>query len=278
MEAPLRLAAMSARRVPLSRAQAIALGALHGPAELLPVSSSAHVALIPWLLGWDYGELDPQLRKAFEVALHAGTAAALLIALREEATSAAKSSRLRGLIAVSSVPAALVGYALERSIERRLGTPLTIAAALATGAVGMAWAERMPEERSGRDAGPDDALYLGFAQALALIPGVSRGGATRAVGRARRFTRPESSRLSRQIALPVITGAAILKGVRLGRRGLPPGARVPFALGAAASFASTLGSTRLIRRLERDGSLAPYALYRIGLATLVLRRLSAQRP
>ncbi len=269
---------MSVPRLPLSKAQAIALGALHGPAELLPISSSAHVALIPWLLGWDYGELDPQLRKTFEVALHAGTAAALLITLRDEAAGALKSSRLRAVITVSSVPAALIGYALEHPIERRLGTPPTIAAALATASVAMAWADRMPEERLGSDARPDDALYLGLAQALALIPGVSRGGATRAAARVRRFTRPESSRLSRQIAVPVIAGAALLKGIRLGRRGLPPGARVPFALGGAASFASTLGSARLVRRLEHDGSLAPYALYRMGLAALVFKRLSGQRP
>jgi undecaprenyl-diphosphatase len=266
------------KRCSLSGSQAIALGALHGPAELLPISSSAHVALVPWLLGWDYGELDPQLRKAFEVALHAGTAAALLITLQDETADALRSSRMRNVIGVSSVPAAFAGYALERPIERRLGTPLTIAAALAAGSVGMGWSDRKSEERQARDAGAADALYLGLAQAVALIPGVSRGGATRAAARARRFTRLEASRLSRQVALPVITGAAVLKGIQLGRDGLPPGARVPFALGAAASFISTLASTRWVRRLERRGSLAPFALYRIGLATVVLGRLSAKRP
>lgn len=269
---------MSARRVPLSRAQAVALGTVHGPAELLPISSSAHAALVPWLLGWDYGELDPELRKTFEVALHAGTAAALLIALRAEATDALASARLRILTALSTLPTALAGYLLERPIEQRLGTPPTIAVALAAGGVAMACADRMPEERLASDATPRDALYLGLGQALALIPGVSRGGATRAAARLLRFTRPEASRLSRQIALPVITGAAVLKGVRLGRRGPPPEARAPFAAGAAASFVSTLGSVRLVRRLDRHGSLAPYALYRIGLATAVLRRMSSQRP
>ena len=262
----------------LSRTQATALGALHGPTELLPISSSAHVSLIPWLLGWDYGELDAHLRKAFEVALHAGTAAALLVALREEAAGALNSGRLATVIALSSVPAALAGYTLGRPIERRLGTPPTIAVALASGGVAMALADRAREQRVARDAGPEDALYLGLAQALALIPGVSRGGATRAVARARRFTRLESSRLSRQIALPVIAGAALLKGAELARAGLPPEVRVPFVFGAVASFVSTLGSARLISRLERHGSLAPYALYRVGLGAVVLRRLSGQRP
>jgi undecaprenyl-diphosphatase len=142
----------------------------------------------------------------------------------------------------------------------------------------MAWADQMPQERTCADAGSPDALYLGFAQALALIPGISRGGATRAAARLRRFTRQDSGYLSRHTGLPVIAGAALLKAVRLRRRGLPPGARAPFVLGAAASFASTLGSARLIRRLERDGSLAPFVVYRIGLSAIVLRRLSAQRP
>jgi undecaprenyl-diphosphatase len=266
------------RRGSLSVSQAATLGALHGPAELLPISSSAHTALIPWLLGWDYRELDAQLRKTFEVALHAGTAAALLIALRDEAATTLRSSQLRTVIVLSSVPAALAGYALEGPIERHLGTPQTIAAALMAGSVGMAWADRMPEERPSVDAGAGDAIYLGLAQSLALVPGVSRGGAARAVARALRFTRLESSRLSRQISLPVIAGAALLKAVGIVRDGLPSGVRIPFALGVTASFFSTLGSARLVRRLERHGSLTLYALYRIGIAAVVLGRLSGKRP
>jgi undecaprenyl-diphosphatase len=263
----------------LSLVQAVLLGALHGPAELLPISSSGHVALVPWLLGWDYGELDDELRKAFEVALHAGTAAALLITLRGEVSEAARGLDLRRLtlIGLSFAPPAVVGYTLERQIEARLGTPPTVAAGLAGGAVMMALSDRSPQTRRHEQAGAADALWLGFAQALALIPGVSRNGATLAVARARRFTREDANRLSRHVALPVIAGATVLKGVRLRRRGLPPGTAVPFAAGAAASFASTLGSTWLIRQVERDRSLLPYALYRAGLAGLVLQRLAAAR-
>jgi undecaprenyl-diphosphatase len=256
--------------------QALALGALHGPAELLPISSSGHTALIPWLLSWDYVELDHELRKSFEVALHAGTAAALLITLRDEVGEAVGglNSRRLALIALSFAPAALVGYTLERPIERRLGTPATIAAGLIAGSVAMAWADRAPQRRSHAEAGARDALWLGLAQACALIPGVSRNGATLAAARLREFTRADANRLSRHAALPVIVGATVLKGVRLRRRGLPPGAGVPFAAGAAASFASTLGSTWLIHQVERDRSLLPYAIYRLGLAALVLRRLA----
>jgi undecaprenyl-diphosphatase len=259
----------------LTLGQALILGALHGPAELLPISSSGHVSLIPWLLGWEYDSLDSELRKAFEVALHAGTAAALLITLRSEVDEAVRGmdARIATLVTLSFVPPAIVGYALERPIERRLGTPPTVAIGLICGSLVMAWADRSPQNRSSLQAGAADALWLGVAQACALIPGVSRNGATLAAARIRRFTREDANRLSRHVALPVIAGATLLKSTRLVRRGLPPKARLPFAVGAAASFASTLGSTWLIHQVERDRSLLPYAAYRIGLATVVLARL-----
>jgi undecaprenyl-diphosphatase len=263
----------------LSVGQAIALGALHGPAELLPISSSGHIALVPWLFHWDYGRLEHDLRKSFEVALHAGTAAALLITLRDEVSEAARglNARRLTLIALSFIPPALVGYTLERPIESHLGTPPTIAGGLLSGALVMAWADRAPQTRRHEDARALDALCLGLAQASALVPGVSRNGATLAAARLRRFTREDANRLSRHVALPVIAGATLLKTVRLQRRGLPPGTVVPFVAGAAASFASTLGSTWLIAQVERDRSLLPYAAYRIALATLVVRRLWSDR-
>jgi undecaprenyl-diphosphatase len=255
--------------------QAVALGALHGPAELLPISSSGHVALVPWLLHWDYDQLDDELRKSFEVVVHAGTAAALLITLRDEVDAAVRglNGRRLALIALSFAPPAIVGYTMERPIEGRFGTPPTIAIALVIGAVAMAWADRAPQERTHTESGAADALWLGVAQACALVPGISRNGATLAAARARRFTREDANRLSRHAALPVIAGATALKGWRLKRRGLPPGTGVPFAAGATAAFASTLGSTWLIRQVERDRSLLPYAAYRIALAGLVARRL-----
>jgi undecaprenyl-diphosphatase len=266
-------------RARLSVPQALALGALHGPAELLPISSSGHVALVPWLLCWDYDQLDDELRKSFEVALHAGTAAALLITLRGEVDEAVHGMTVRRamLIAVSFAPAAVVGYALERQIEAHLGTPPTIAAGLLAGSLVMACADRSPQARHSEDAGLRDALALGLAQSCALIPGVSRNGATLAAARLRGFTREDANRLSRHVALPVIAGATLLKGVRLRRRGLPPGTAVAFAAGAGASFASTLASTWLIRQVERDRSLLPYAVYRAGLAGLVAARLRRRR-
>lgn len=254
--------------------QALALGLLHGPAELLPISSSAHVALVPWLLDWDYGELDAELRKEFEVALHAGTAAALLVLLRTELFTL--SPRSVGLVALTAAPAALAGFVLERPIEQRLGTPATIAAGLMAGAVVLAWADRTPESRTSIDAGAGDALWLGVAQACALFPGVSRSGATLAAARRRGFRRADARRLSRHMAMPVIAGAALLKAGRLRGRGFAPGTAGPLAAGLAASFGSTLLSAPLIRSLERGRSLAPYAAYRVALATAVLRRVTAR--
>lgn len=253
---------------------ALALGLLHGPAELLPVSSSGHTTLVPWLLGWPYPSLDPGLRKAFEVALHAGTAAGLLLALRGEVSEAARGldRRRLTLLAGSFAPPAVAGLLFERPIERRLGAPGSIAAGLVAGGIAMVLADAIgPQRREREHAGGADALLLGLAQASALVPGLSRGGMTLAAMRMRGFRRPEASALSRHVALPVIAGAAALKGVRLARRGLARELRLPFAIGTAASLGSTLAAARLVP-VDRVGPLWPYAVYRTGLAALVWRR------
>ena len=128
----------------LDARRAAALGLIQGPTELLPVSSSAHLSLIPWLAGWGWDEIDPEPRKSFEVALHAGTAAALLIGQRRElaAELAAFDARRAAVVALSFLPPALAGYTLERQIESRLGGPGTTAAGLAAGAVAMVAADR----------------------------------------------------------------------------------------------------------------------------------------
>jgi undecaprenyl-diphosphatase len=258
----------------ISLREAIALGALHGPAELMPISSSGHVALVPWLLRWDYARADPDVRKAFEVALHAGTAAALLIALRGEVaeTLSSLTPRRATWLALATAPAGLVGLVLEGPIERRLGTPATIAIGMISGAAMMAIADRRPQDRCEDDARFSDALWLGLAQACALYPGVSRNGATLTAGRLRRFTREDANRLSRLLALPVIGGASGLKTLRLARRGLDRSTVPAFAAGAAVSFVSTLLSTQAIRQVERDRSLAPYWAYRLALGAVALAR------
>lgn len=264
--------------VPLSRA--VALGLIQGPTELLPVSSSAHLTLIPWLGEWsDWDRLDPEIRKTFEVALHAGGAAALLIGQRQAIADELRGFDLqRGLVvALSFLPPAAVGLGLERVIEKHLGGPRATAFALLLGGAAMTLADRTPQDPGRGRARLADGLALGLAQAAALVPGVSRNGATLAAARWRGFTREQANMLSRTVALPVIVGAAALKGERLRRRGVPPGVRRALAAGTAASFASTLASQALIRLVERDRALWPYAAYRAGLAAAVLSKLAGER-
>jgi undecaprenyl-diphosphatase len=260
---------------------ALALGLLHGPAELLPISSSAHVALVPWLLRWPYADLDPGLRKAFEVALHAGTVAALLVGMRREVAAELRlldGRRLR-LLTLSTLPAAVAGLAFERGIERRLSTPAATAGGLAAGALALAAADTCARGTRGlQDAGGLDGLALGIAQACALAPGVSRSGAALTAARARGFGRTDASVLARHVALPVIAGATALKALRLLRGGgLPPGTARGFTCGAGAAYASTLAALRLAGAGERDRSLLAFAAYRLALATLVLARLRMAR-
>jgi undecaprenyl-diphosphatase len=255
--------------------RALALGIVQGPAELLPVSSSAHIVLLPWLAGWDWEEIDPEVRKSFEVALHAGAAAALLIGQRRVIGEELRSFEWRrGLVlALSFLPAAFVGYFFERPIEERLGGPRATAFGLLGGAAAMVLADTRPQQRGRGEATPADGLALGLAQAAALVPGVSRNGSTLTAARARRFSRDQANLLSRTVALPIIVGATALKGARLARRGTSPKLRRSLALGVGASFASTLASQRLIRLVERDRALWPYAAYRAALAAAVLWKL-----
>jgi undecaprenyl-diphosphatase len=226
---------------------------------------------VPWLAGWDDAGLDPELRKSFEVSLHAGTAAALLIVLGRDARRLGWRELL--LIGVAAAPPAIAGYLFERPVERYLGTPRAIAAGLLAGSVALALADRAPQRRDFADMDTRDALWLGLSQAAALIPGVSRSGAVLAAARRLGFSRADAHRVSRRVGLPVIGGATVLKGVRLVQRRLDDGARRHLAVGGGAAFVSTLGASRLVPWIEGDRALWPYAAYRTGLAAAILWRL-----
>jgi len=238
--------------------EALALGLLHGPVELVPVSSSGHVAALPWLLGWDVAAWDGERRKELEVALHAGAALALLLVARPR--------RLRpALLGPAVLLPAAAGLALERRIEQRLGTPAMLAAGLLAGGLALVLADRAPVTRDAADAGARDGVWLGLAQAAALVPGVSRSGATLAAARLLGFSRADASRLSWEVALPVLLGASGLKAWRLRTsRGSDP-----VYVGAAAAFASTLATAGAIG-VERRAPLWPWAAWRAGLAAAIL--------
>jgi undecaprenyl-diphosphatase len=280
------------RKPALRPRQAIALGLLQGPTELLPISSSAHTSLLPSLAGWSYSELDDELRKAFEVALHAGAGAALAIHMRGDLIAElARLDRRRVLvIALALAPPAVAGLALGGQIERRLGGPRSIAAGLIGGAAAMALADmRAPRGADGAadggrahdDAGLLDGLALGLAQACALAPGVSRNGATLTVARARGFSREAADSLSWHAGLPVILGASALTGKRALRGGAVREARAGLALGALAAFLSTLIAAEVARRARLAARpLLGYSLYRCLLAAVAIsraRRTGARR-
>jgi undecaprenyl-diphosphatase len=247
---------------------------------VLPVSSSGHLVLVPALLDLPYARLDPELRKTFEVALHAGTAIGLVVAMRHQVAAKAREIGPAGLgrLALTFAPAAVAGLALERAIEERMGGPRGVAAAQVGAGLALWLADRRGGNRSEREAGWSDALVIGIGQAAALVPGVSRGGATLTAARLRGFSRPAAASLSRQAALPVIAGASLLKGVRMSRRGMPGELRVSFGAGAAAALVSTLGAARMTGVLEGNRSLGPVAAYRVALGTAALVRLSRPRP
>src|SRR3954454_13896109 len=133
----------------MKQSRAIVLGAVQGPTELLPVSSSAHLTLLPWLAGWDGDGRNPELDKTFGVALHAGAAAALLIGQRRVIAEEMRSfdARKAGVIGLSFLPPAILGVALEKQIERRLGGPIATAVGLLAGSAGMVIADRRPQIR-----------------------------------------------------------------------------------------------------------------------------------
>ena len=239
------------------------------------MSSSGHVVLVPALLGWPYARLDAELRKSFEVALHAGTATALLIALRGDVREVLQRLGLRTAahLSLTFLPAAASGLVLERWIEARLGDPRRVAGAQVLAALALGAADRRPASRPRSAASSPDHLAVGLAQAAALAPGVSRNGATLTAARLRRFRRRAANELSRHAALPVIVGATVLKGVRLGQRGLAPELRIPFAAGAAAAFTSTLACSGLIRLVDGARSFTPFAAYRLALGGFALARL-----
>ncbi len=237
--------------------------------------------LVPELAGWRYPRLDPHVRKSFEVALHAGTAAALSIALRGEARDVLRSLNLRRVchIALTFAPPAAAGLLFEDQIERRLGNARSVALAQVVAGLALAVADRRPAQRRRDDAGSLDFLAIGLGQAAALVPGVSRGGGTVTAARMRRFRRDAAGQLSRQAALPIIAGAALLKGARFAQRGLPPGLAAPFAAGAGAAFGSAYLASRFIPAIDRMPSYLPFAAYRVALgATALVRRLDPPTP
>ncbi len=258
--------------------EGFALGLAHGPLELLPVSSSAHVEALPALLGFQVAQWSGAERKELEVALHAGTAAGLLLLLgRQRERWLCGWQGHRGMMAAALVPPAVGGLAFERRIEEHVRGARSLAAGLTIGAVALVAADFKPPQRSGAGATWQDGAWLGIAQACALVPGISRNGATLAAARARRFDRAAASRLSWEVGLPVLLGASGLKAVRLlssgdwrERGGVLSGA-------AGGAFGSTVLGVQALG-IERRRPLWPWALWRLGLAASIVAVRHNRKP
>ena len=256
--------------------QAIVLGLVQGLAEFLPISSSAHLALTPWLLGWQ----DPGL--AFDVALHVGTLVAVLWYFRAEWVAMARAAldiaRRRRVdseetrrvlhIVIATIPGALAGLLLERYAETSLRAPGLIAMTLIVMGVVLYAADRWsPRERSLEQMRWYDALLIGLAQVCALVPGVSRSGATISASRVLGFDRRSAAVFSFLMSMPITAAAAVLKVPGVLRE---DGLSAPLVAGVlAAAISSWMAIAVLLRYLSRH-SFGVFAVYRVALGTLVL--------
>ena len=266
---------------------AIVLGALQGLTEFLPVSSSGHLVLVPWLFGWTELTRDPDLNRTFDVALHIGTfvgatayfrhdivryAAAAVRSLRRRSVQGT-DERLAWLLLASSLPAAVVGAVLDSFVEDQLAAEWLIGVMLVVFGLVLLWADRLPGGREDGEFRLRDALLMGAAQACALQPGVSRSGVTISMGRWLRFERAAAARLSFLMSLPIIGGAGLYKGLDvMAGEGIPAGFRPAFAWGMVVSGITGFLAVWGLLRLVSTRSFQPFVAYRVvvGLAVVAV--------
>jgi len=256
------------------------LGTVQGITEFLPISSSAHLILIPWILGW------PDLGLAFDVALHLGTLFSLLLYFRtdwwnlirgfagslwEGRISADPSRRMSWLLLLGSLPAAFVGLYAEEVIERQFRQPASVALLMILLGGLLFYADRRGAMRKGLDeVGLWEALAIGLGQSAALFPGVSRSGITITVALLLGLRREAAARFSFLLASPLVAGAALLEGIHLFRRGFLPGEAISFLLGISSATLFGFLSIRYLLRYLQRGRLAPFAYYRWTFGFLIL--------
>ncbi|HXG02544.1 MAG TPA: undecaprenyl-diphosphate phosphatase [Candidatus Binatia bacterium] len=254
-------------------AQALVLGVVQGLTEFLPISSSGHLILVPYLFGWH----DQGL--AFDAAIHLGTIAALLAYFRRELlalVSGALSRRLGVLVILASVPAGVAGLALGPWIEVQLRSPLVVAASTALwGLVMLAADRRAPKARPGAGDALErvtaaQVVLVGCAQALALVPGTSRSGITITAGLLGGLDRATAARFSFLLAIPITTAAGALKMVELLEAGVPTAGHGPLLVAVLTAFGSGWAAIWFLVSYLKRRSLIPFVLYRLLLAAAIL--------
>jgi undecaprenyl-diphosphatase len=261
---------------------AIVLGVVQGLSEFLPISSSGHLLLVPWLFDWnDFGG-DASLEKTFDVALHVGTLAGVLAYFRRDlwrlvvdgiTRPREREGRLARWLALSAVPAAVTGALFADFIDEELGQIPLIAVMLIVFGLVLLWADRAAGDRPFGELRFRDVLVMGVGQAVALQPGVSRSGVTMSAGRFVGLTRDAAARTAFLMSVPVTAGAVVYKAVDVaGEGGIPDGFGPAFAWGIAASAVTGWVAVWGTLRLVRTHTFTPFVLYRVlvGVAVLVV--------
>ena len=269
----------------LSGWQALVLGLVQGLTEFLPISSSGHLILVPWLADWTYLKEDDAFNATFDVGLHVGTLVAVTAYFRREIVGligawlrslrhrrvSGPEERLAWLVARATVPAAVVGALGENFIVSKLGEPWQIAILLAVFGVVLWLADRTPERRDMNRLRYGEAIGIGFAQALSLMPGVSRSGITISAARFLGLDRESAARFSFLLLVPTTLGAVLWKGVTdVLLTDLPPGSFGPFAVGVLAAAASGLVAIDALLGYVRRRDYSPFVVYRLVVALFVV--------
>jgi len=259
----------------MSAFQAFVLGAVQGLGEFLPISSSGHLIVVPWLLGW------PMQSLAFDVALHVGTLAAVLYAFLGDWLRLVGSGlrcALRGrpfaepdarqlwLIALASIPGAIAGLLLDEWAETTFRSPLLVACTMSVMGGLLLFADRRAGATGSSHVALAHALIIGCAQALAIVPGVSRSGATITAALLLGYARPDAARFSFLLATPITAGAALVKVPKLFAAGAPSAVWVGMASAAVFGFLAI----RLLLGYVRTKDYRPFAYYRFAVTLLVL--------
>jgi undecaprenyl-diphosphatase len=262
--------------------EVIVLGLVQGLTEFLPVSSTAHLALVPWLFGWQ----DPGL--GFDIALHVGTLAAILIyfyrdwvqiiaqgfGMQVDGEPALKRNRmLLWLMAAATIPVGFFGYIFKTQAETTWRNPYVIAAMMILVGIVLWICDRVGRRQ--KDLGhltPVDALFIGLAQALSIVPGTSRSGITISAGLLRNLDRPTAARFSFLLSTPAI-GAAALKDfydIQKHQGGIPHEMRIPFIVGILVSGVTGLVVIHFFLEFLRSRSLNIFVAYRIVFGIMII--------
>lgn len=256
----------------MSLLEAIVLGLVQGFGEFLPISSSAHLVLVPWLFNWP----DPGL--TFDIALHLGTLGAVVLYFWKDwvrlitgglTRIKSQEGRLFWYLVAATIPGAIGGYLLEEQAETIFRTPLLIGIMLIVMGIFLYWADRKATKTYELDGiSLKASLLIGISQVLAIIPGVSRSGITMTTGLLAGLTREGAARFSFLLSTPIIFGAAVVKIPELASN--PSVIDANFFIGMIVAFITGLASIGFLLRFIQTKNFLPFAWYRFGLGAIVI--------